>query len=63
MAQCLETAVASSYKFVHVMRVTLGFIVDLRDLCMLCSEQICFTCCTLVSTMVYTHRQMTNSSK
>ena len=29
---------------------------DLSDLCMLCNEQICFTYCTLLNTMVHTHR-------
>ena len=31
---------------------------DLSDLCMLCGEQICFTYCTLLNTMVYAHRQV-----
>ena len=30
---------------------------------MLCGEQTCFTYCTLLNTMVYTHRQVAISSK
>jgi len=31
---------------------------DLRNLYMLCGEQMCFTYCTLLNTMVHTHNIM-----